>query len=204
MEMKYTKTATFLFPLLNISKNLFDCNILDNWGRIKYKSRFLNAYLADSNIPKFNDKGYVFVVCRSYRDLDFERFYSTIQAFPNYVDDYDNKDYVVFVFSIPEEHQEDYKLILEGKYSKISLEAKRLILGNNYFSDKALVLPLILNKAIVLKDHWEKRLSNPWSIAVLGEQEVWPIISINKEILTKEVADLLVLKKSLHPSGEFG
>jgi hypothetical protein len=39
---------------------------------------------------------------------------------------------------------------------------------------------------------------------VLGEQEVWPIISMNKEILTKEVADLLILKKSLHPSGEFG
>jgi len=154
-------------------------------------------------VPKFNDKGYVFVVCRNYRDIDFDRFYSTVQAFPNYIDDYDNKDYIVFVFSINEDFKEDYNLILEGRYSKLSLAAKKLILSNNYFSDKALVLPLILNKAVVLKDHWEKRLSNPWSIAVLGEQEVWPIINTNKEVLDKEVANLLVLKKSLHPSGEF-
>jgi hypothetical protein len=42
-EKKFTKTATFLFPLLNIPKNIFDCNIKDTWGRVKYTSRFINA-----------------------------------------------------------------------------------------------------------------------------------------------------------------
>ena len=34
---KFTKTATFLFPLLDIPKVLFECNIKDKFGRIKFE-----------------------------------------------------------------------------------------------------------------------------------------------------------------------
>jgi len=203
-EIKFTKTATFIFPLLNISKNLFDCNILDPWGRIKFNSRFLNAYLQDQNIEKYNNQNYVFILVRGYRDAEFDKFYSTIQAFPNYVDDYEIQDCIVLVFSIPTNYQKDYELILNGIYSEISPEAKKLILTNNYFSGKIFTLPLILTKATVLKQSWEERLSNPGSIADLKDQEVWPIITFEKEILDKNIiSKYSANNKHFEPSGEF-
>jgi DNA-binding Lrp family transcriptional regulator len=201
---KFTKTATFLFPLLNIPKSLFDCNILDPWGRIKFRSRFLNAYLKDSNITKYNDKGYIFLLVRDYRDVEFDKFYSTIQSFPNYIDDYEVRGCIILVFSVPSDFIPDYNLIIKGLYSEVSAEAKKLILGNSYFSGKIYTLPLIMNKAKVLKDSWEERLSNPGSIADLKDQEVWPIISCEREILDSSIAsEYSTNSKHFQPSGEF-
>ena len=201
---KFTKTATFLFPLLNIPKSLFDCNILDPWGRIKFRSRFLNAYLHDSNITKYNNKDYIFLLIRNYRDTEFDKFYNIIQSFPNYIDDYELKGCLVLVFSVPTDFIPDYNLILKGLYSEVSPEAKKLILKNNYFSGKIFTLPLIMNKAKVLKDSWEERLSNPGSIADLKDQEVWPIISCSNEILESTVAlEYSNNSKHFQPTGEF-
>ena len=203
-DIKFTKTATFIFPLLNISKNLFDCNILDPWGRIKFYSRFLNAYLEDKNIEKYNNKDYVFILVRNYRDAEFDKFYSVIQAFPNYVDDYEIQDCLVLVFSITTNYQKDYNLIIRGLYSETSPDTKKLILTNNYFSGKVFTLPLILNKASVLKNSWEERLSNPGSVADLKEQEVWPIITFTNEILDKNIISRYsASNKYFEPSGEF-
>jgi hypothetical protein len=201
--MKFTKTATFLFPLLNVPKSLFDCHILDSWGRLKHKSRFLNAYLANNTISKYEEENYIYVVARGYRDTDFDKFYTTIQAFPNFIDDYDIKDCCVFIFSIPTDFAADYDLIVSGKYSEITANSKKLILANHYFSGKAYTLPLILNKAIVLKDSWEERLSNPGSPAFLYDQEVWPIINNIAEILTHEVVNNYSTNKKLTPTGDF-
>ena len=201
--MKFTKTATFLFQLLNIQKSLFDCHILDSWGRLKYKSRFLNAYLANSTISKYEEENYIYVITRGYRDTDFDKFYTTVQAFPNFVDDYDIKDCCVFIFSIPTDFTSDYNLIINGKYSEITANSKKLILSNHYFSGKSYTLPLILNKAIVLKDSWEERLSNPGSPAYLYDQEVWPIINSTAEILTHEVVNSYSINKKLTPTGDF-
>ena len=201
--MKFTKTATFLFPLLNVPKSLFDCHILDSWGRLKHKSRFLNAYLANNTISKYEEENYIYVVVKGYRDTDFDKFYTTIQAFPNFIDDYDIKDCCVFIFSIPTDFAADYDLILRGKYSEITANSKKLILANHYFTGKAYTLPLILNKAIVLKDSWEERLSNPGSPAFLYDQEVWPIINNIVEILTHEVVNSYSTNKKLTPTGDF-
>lgn len=205
-KMKFTKTATFLFPLLQVPKSLFDCDIKDRFGRYQHNTRFLNAYLADSLISKYKNTEnitYVFVVLRNYQDVDFARFQSTLQALPNYVDDYDHKECFVVVFTIPEIRQQDFKLVLDGAYSQVSTDGKRLILANNFYSGKPYTLPLILNKAQTLKDSWEERLSNPWSIADLGDQEVWPIINLEKEILTAEIVAEINIKKHLLPSEEF-
>ncbi len=205
--VKFTKTATFLFPLLDIPKVLFECNIKDRFGRTKYSDRFLNAYLTDSNVSRYNKDTNIFVVIRNYRDVDFDRFYSTIQAFPNYVDDYDNKECLVLVFKVPEKNLADYNLLRQGQYSKISNNAKKLILANNYYTGKAFTLPLILNKANALKDSWEDRLSfigkDIYSPADLGEQEVWPILNEADEILNETVLNSFSNKIELLPTGEF-
>jgi hypothetical protein len=201
--MKFTKTATFLFPLLNVPKSLFDCHILDSWGRLKHKSRFLNAFLTNDTISKYKEENYIHILVRGYRDTDFDKFYTTIQAFPNFIDDYDIEECTVFIFSIPTDYENDFNLIINGKYSEITANSKKLILANHYFSGKSYTLPLILNKAIVLKESWEDRLSNPTSPAFLYDQEVWPIINCNKEKLTKNVISNYTTKPKLTPTGDF-
>ena len=188
--MKFTKTATFLFPLLNVPKSLFDCHIQDSWGRLKHKSRFHNAYLKNDTISKYKEENYIYILARGYRDTDFDKFYTT-------------KECVVFIFSVPTDFNKDFNLIINGKYSEISAESKKLILANHYFSGKSYTLPLILNKAIVLKESWEDRLSNPGSPAYLHNQEVWPIINSKTEILTNEVISNYTTNSKLTPTGDF-
>ena len=202
-RVKFTKTATFLFPLLDIPKVLFECDIKDRFGRTKYASRFLNAYLRDKTITKYNQENHLFVLVRNYRDVDFDKFYSTIQSFPNYVDDYDNKECLVLVFKIPQNNLKDFNLVKRGLYSEVSAESKKLIMSNNFYTGKAFTLPLILNKATALKDSWEDRLSNPGSIADLGDQEVWPILNEEDEELNEIVLNSFNTKIELLPTGEF-
>lgn len=202
-EMKFTKTATFLFPLLDVPKVLFDCSIKDRFDRIKYNTRFLNAYIKNTTISKYSEDDNIFILVRNYRDVDFDKFYSTLQSFPNYVDDYDNKECLVFVFKVPTKNLPDFNLIKRGLYSEVSAEGKKLIMSNNFYTGKAFTLPLILNKAGVLKDSWEERLSNPGSIADLGDQEVWPILNEADEELNENVMNSFNSKIELVPTGEF-
>ena len=202
--LKFTKTATFLFTMTTIPKTLFECNIRDVFGRTKFTTRFVNAFSSSTCINKYQEESnLIFIVTKQYQDVGFEAFYTTITSFPNYVDDYDDSGYLVFIFRIPEENEKDYILILNGKYSEISAKAKKLILQNNFFSGKVFTLPLILNKSEALKTSWEDRLSNPGSLAVLGDQEVWPIIESVEEVLTPDVMKKIALKSKLEPSGEF-
>lgn len=202
-NIKFTKTATFLFPLLGIPKEIFKCNVLDNWGRLKFDNRFLNAYLKNSCIDKYNDKDYVFIVMRNFQDVDFDGFCKTLQAFPNYVDEYDVHDCLVMVFSVPEVNQEDFTKVKNGQYSKVSIRCRDLILANNFFTGKISTVPLILTKAKVLKDMWEARLTEKDSIANLGEQEVWAIIDVEKETLSKEVISMYTTKSKITAQGDF-
>ena len=193
-----------MFPMTTIPKTLFECNIKDVFGRTKFTTRFVNAFSSSTCINKYQEESnLIFIVTKQYQDVGFEAFYTTITSFPNYVDDYDDSGYLVFIFRIPEENEKDYILILNGKYSEISAKAKKLILQNNFFSGKVFTLPLILNKSEALKTSWEDRLSNPGSPAVLGNQEVWPIIESVEEVLTPDVMKKIALKSKLEPSGEF-
>lgn len=201
--VKYTKTATFLFPLLQIPRALFTCDVKTAWGKTMFTRRFLNAYLMDDSINAYRENC-VFVVLKNYRDADFSAFYDTMLGFPNYKDDYEKDGCLIMVYSVTEELLPDYKLILNGKYSEISAEAKKLILGNHFFSGKAFTLSLILNKSEALKDSWEERLSNPNSIANLYDQEVWPIIEIEQDtICANMLKEFAFYEGKLEPTGEF-
>jgi hypothetical protein len=206
MSVKFTKTATFLFPLLEVPKTFFDCNIKDRFGRPQYHTRFLNAYLEDSTITKYKSDGsvdYIFVVLRNYQDVDFDKFYTTLQAFPNYVDDYDTNDCLIVVFRVPDTQQMNFDILKNGYYSRVTPEGQKLILANNFYSGKVFTLPLIFSKALNLKESWEERLSNPNSVVDLGEQEVWSIINYQDEVLDEEILNSLTKKKVLTPMGEF-
>jgi len=200
--VKYNKTSTFLFPLLEIPKKLFSCDVRYPWGRQRFDQRFLNAYMTDDTISSYREN-HIFVACRNFRDVEFDGFYNTLQSFPNYVDDYERKDLLITVFSIPDSNMDDYLLLVNGKYSEITENGKQLILANNFFSGTPHTIPLILYKTEVLKAHWEQMLSTKDSEVDLGTQEVWPIIDQKLQVLTDEVVSSLSSEQKLTPMGEF-
>jgi hypothetical protein len=173
--VKYTKTATFLFPLLEIPKQLFTCDVKNVFGKTMMTTRFYNSYIGDNEINNYIE-GFIFVVTKAHQDIDYVSFYDTMIAFENYVDDYEKGKYSVFIYTVTEKFLPDYQLILEGKYSKISSEAKKVILQNHFFSGKPYTIPLIFNKSTSLKESWEKRIGES-----IGSLDVWPIIDIEKE-----------------------
>lgn len=198
--MKFTKTATFIFPLLGIQKNLFYCNIKSLGGYTKHTLRFINAYLSNPDVPNYNYKDYVSIVVKNYRDVDFDAFYNTMISYPNYIDDYEVANCLVLVYKVPDEFVADYQCIMTGKYSEVSVEGKRLILANNFYSGKPMTLPLILHKAESLRVSWEEKLG-----CSLGDQEVWPIINLENEVLCKyELKSLSSTRTTLSPlEGQF-
>ena len=195
-KLKYTKTATFLFPLLDIPKTIFNCNIKNSFGKIMMTNRFINAYTSDCNVDNYKE-GFVFILMSAYQDLNFECFYDTMTAFDNYIDDYERGDHIVMIFSIIEKFQLDYTLIMQGKYSEISSEAKKAILQNNFFSPnngQPSTIPLILNKSEALKKGWEERLK-----VNLLDQEVWSILMPEDEELCDNILEELVQNVRITP-----
>lgn len=206
MKMKKnTKTSTFLFPLLEIPKNIFACNIKNSFNRVIYDSRFINAYLRDENIDNYL-KEHIFVLIENYQDKDFSTFYSTMTAFPNYVDDYEVNGCLIVIYKVPDNNLEDYNLIINGKYSQVSELGKKLILSNHFYHGKSVTIALVLAKSSSLRDSWEQQLSKfskPQAIANLGDQEVWSILTEEKEIITNEIFSELKVIKKLSPAKEF-
>ena len=204
-DKKYTQTSTFLFPLLEIPKQLFRCDVTNSFNKRIMTTRFSNAFMWDEDLEfDFNHEPYIFIVLKPYRDYNFEEFYSTIISMATYVDEYEKDDFIVMVFKIPEKHLDQYNLLLEGKYSKLSPEIKGLILKNSFFKLNPNILPRILSRCPELRKSWEKALSSSENDPViLGDQEVWSIIDKNKEGLSSKMLKQLGVTQKLNPAKEF-
>jgi len=188
--MKYTKTSSFLFPLLEIKKSIFACEVNDTFERSILRTRFINAYLQDTLLAgsSYNEGAFLMILLNSYQDPNFDSFYTTMTAFPNYKDDYERGDNMVMIYEIPERRTFDYEILLQGKYSKITVGSKKLIMDNAFFHSMN-SLPSILSKGVDFKEHWERTLSNPGInyTAHLNDQEVWSAIDEKEEIITNEI-----------------
>ena len=49
-DKKYTQTSTFLFPLLEIPKQLFRCDVTNNFNKRIMTTRFSNAFMWDEDL----------------------------------------------------------------------------------------------------------------------------------------------------------
>lgn len=176
MKVTFTKTSTFIFPLLNIPRELFKVN-LTNFGKVTESTRFVNAYIYNEQKPMYNE--HVSIVISSYIDKDYDNFYKELHNHPNYADEYISNGTLVMIFEIPEENMVDYQLIKKGRYSQVSEKGKDLILKNFFFDFKPSTIPLIFAKAKPLKTSWEKMIGKS-----IEDQEVWSIMIEQEETLT--------------------
>lgn len=173
----YTRTATFLFPLLGIYKSIFN---VDNQviGGKSNDSLFYNAYLSLVGHVSRGSGTVYFLLEAEWNPKAANRLTELLSGYKNYREHFQVGGYIIFVFTVLDQYMRDYELILEGKYSLVSNAGKNIIFQNHFFSGKPHVLPLIMNKSSALKVAWEERLD-----AQINNQEVWPILQKKKETL---------------------
>lgn len=162
-NVKTTKTTDFILPLL---------------GRMKqwYGPWLINAYLGDCSI-KSPVKNSIFVLMKYSGKNDFAEKEKAMLEHPNYIDSYDvhSGEFVMYIFQIPEDLLEDYSLIMQGKYSKISDESKELlVMGRSHKSP----MPYVLKRDNTLVEYWEEKLD----VVFTEDQEVWSIIEVDQEL----------------------
>ena len=99
----------------------------------------------------------------------------------NYVSDITQGATTIFLFDEPEEYSKDIRLIIEGKYSKISEKAKRRII-NAYDTNLSEKLSEILYK----KENAYIALERALDVKIERGAEVYDIPDKDKEIFSYE------------------
>lgn len=193
MEKKeYTKTTTFLFPLLGLS--------LISFNR-KNGSRLVDCFIYDVKIKKYRD-GCVFVVVDNYQDVKFSEFEKELEAHSNFETAYDilSGKYSVKVFRVLDEFKEDYARFLNGKYSEFTEEAKDEIIKSGFKGEN------FFNHIFTKSPEARKILEDSLGIELPKKAEVYGIYSTDKEVLNVKTLKNLESrskKKNITPNEEF-
>ena len=102
------------------------------------------------------------------------------------VEDYDlDGGYVVLVYKLNEQYNEDWNLVKQGKYSKTSKEFQNLfpkvkkVIVNGRYKDELSLQVRIFNKDPQLKEYWEELLNVPFK----DDMEFWDKFDEEKETL---------------------
>lgn len=144
-EFEDTMSSTYILPLLGLKKEylLLDIN-------------FINAYIEHSNF-KHNLGEYIYLIYRYIPIPYYAKFIEILQKQKgclSYLRDLD-KRFDCFVFKTDEKFINDVKLLLKGKYSKISEDAKKLILNFHNQTNPETPLAQILYKGNLRRNELE-------------------------------------------------
>jgi hypothetical protein len=117
----FNKSYNYILPILGGKASDY----------IKNTSRhitFVNCFVGDENYPEFNK--HIFLLYKYSSHEDYKEFEYGLQTHPLFVKMYDPAtEYVMYIFRVPEEYQEDYQKFREGAYSKYSNNYKQQILN---------------------------------------------------------------------------
>jgi len=188
---KLNKTSNFILPLVGYSFSFF-------------KPFLHNAYIGDTCISR-KYPYCVYILLKFSGHKQFSIVEKTLLGNARCKSHYDlhGGSHVMFILEVPKKYKDDYSLLVSGKYSKISSEAKDLILeGRTTVQNTAgkvefSLIHKILHKDEELKQWWEKRVN-----ANLNEQEVWSILHSMEEVFSPSLMDNLERKKKIEHERE--
>ena len=180
MKKTYNKTSNFILPLVGYSFNFF-------------KPFLYDAYIHDSRISK-KYPYCVYILFKFSGDKNYAIVEKTLLNNVKCKSQYDIHEgaYSMFILECEKRFKKDYSLLVSGKYSEISEEAKNIILqGRNTVKNKkgkneTSIVHKVLHKDIELKKFWEKRTNSD-----LKEQEVWSRLNSEEETFSKKLMDTL-------------
>tara|TARA_R100001163_G_C5000174_1_gene149596 strand:- start:106 stop:852 length:747 start_codon:yes stop_codon:yes gene_type:complete len=162
-----TKSSKFLPPMLVPNKTL-----------LMYNTQFVNAFIADGKHSN--------CICMLYRfsgDPLFLKFEQALKQFRNFLDAYDPSPYfVMFVFSVPEQHKQNYEAFVTGKYSEFDPDFKMQIL-DFHGVDISHQLGHIMFKA----ENRRLRMIEELGIDIPKGSELYSIIDIEDETFNPKI-----------------
>lgn len=181
-DIELTDTTRFLLPCFGISYK-------------RYKELgFLNCFLTDKNRDRINENDiHIYLL--------FKPIGNQIYLLSKMIDEFEKKDkdhivlledydyeggYTILVFKFPERFREDYRLFIEGAYSKFSEDFKKLYpeekeIGQDEFGTikgKSLQW-MVVNKDPKLKKYQEKK----YGFSLEEAPEIYHKIINDNEIL---------------------
>lgn len=117
-----TKSTMYLLPL--IAQDAFTCSSI-----INEKSSFVNAYNRDINTPSL-DKN-IFLLFNFKLDSFYVKMHKKLESLEGYLNNstyiVDDKSYLLYRYEIPSRFIDDYELIVNGNYSRLSDACKNTI-----------------------------------------------------------------------------
>jgi hypothetical protein len=173
--MSKTVTSIFMVPTLKIPKELVKSN------------GFIDAYIKDLQ-KDVNYENCIYLLFKPDNIDSFREFLdSEYQRSNSIVEDYDYQNgYVVIVYKLNESFNEDFALIRNGKYSKVSNLFKsqfsktvRIIGEDNMIRTEKSLQFHIFEKTESLKLYWEEKLSFEFD----DDMEVWQAFDEESEVL---------------------
>jgi hypothetical protein len=179
MVITKTITSIFMVPTLKIPKDA----LLENG--------FINGYISDKNKDeKYTDAVYLLFKpknldkFREFLDEEYERTKTIIEDY-----DYEN-GYVVVVYSLNKEFNDDFNLVKKGKYSKTSENFQKqfakevsIKVSVSLHKNELSLQYRIFNKTKDLVEFWEDKLGIDLGNIIGNEFEVWEGFDLKREIL---------------------
>jgi len=164
MEIEKNITTIFIIPTLK-----FPINHLTPHG-------FINGYIKDLR----RDIQYENAVYVLFKPLDLDKFRKFLdeeyERTDDIIDEYDYEGgFVVLVYKLNPKFKKDYKLVMQGMYSKTSKEYQncfakvKKIMVNGLHRDELSLQYCAFNKTGNLKEWWEEKLN----IRFKEEWELW-------------------------------
>ena len=183
-------TTRFLWPLFN------EC-FHEELIKLEHNF-FVQCYYTDEdyNIP-YNNKPYIFLLLRKpTNNKIYKRLHNILIKSPNFVKFYykgllDNKDHsYVYILECNNNFVNDYNIVINGKYSKLSEISKKRILKFNERKNLSINKPEQVYKTIhsvLYKTNYAKNtIENILAVKLDPEQEFWTEYNIDNETLKKQ------------------
>jgi len=145
-EFEDNMSSTYILPLLGIKKE-----------HLLIRTNFINCYVKHFDFNHILGE-YVYLIYRYIPINYYAKFIEILQKQKgciSYLKDQD-KRFDCFVFKTNEEFINDVKLLLKGKYSKISDKAKKLILNFHNQTNPETPLSQILYKGTLRRNELEE------------------------------------------------
>ena len=158
-----TKSSIFILPMLSGNRYLF-----------LYNANLINAFIGYDKV-----KDHIVLLYKWSMDTIFAKFDLALKKFPTYVRSFDaDPQHIVYIFSIPEAHEMNFKYFKEGKYSKLEDKFKLKILDfHNMSVDSA------LSKILFKSEDRKKELEKKLNAEIPENSELLSIINLKDEIL---------------------
>ena len=163
IKLKKTEHFNKLFlysSILSRSSNFITPLLIKHKNDVSFDKYFMNCYVGNELTGDYGK--FIYIHLRYKPVLELENIEKKLIEDENFIESRNtDKQYTLYKFKVPDEFLKDYNLILEGKYSKISNEAKLRILSFHNADKNSKIFQILYRKEelkIFLENEFQEKL----------------------------------------------